>query len=219
MGAGFFLFLTHSASEMWAEWHTSEKRLIWRQFWQICNRRLVYHLTVVTVVYLSLRCTNFSSEVLKYYLTVCNEPFISAIIIWWMINGAFWSSTSKHQSNVDLSRLLTFSFFSSWQSIRSRIFCTSNTGENFGLTFPVFQRGRPSQRQSLGFTKISSRNAVRMRHSESVSTRSCRSLLTGMGVFLPAPAHLICLCWFYCCLPLICFILFHMYQLDLFIRA
>lgn len=29
-----------------------------------------------------------------------------------------------------------------------------------------------------------------MKHSESVSTRSCRSLQTGTGVFFPAPARL-----------------------------
>lgn len=59
--------------------------------------------------------------------------------------------------------------------------------QSFALTFHVFQRERPSQQQSSGFTRISSRSTLRTKHSEWVSTRCCRILQTGKESFLFAP--------------------------------
>ncbi|MEQ2208548.1 Bone morphogenetic protein 7 [Xenoophorus captivus] len=59
-----------------------------------------------------------------------------------------------------------------------------NLSEHFGLTFPVFQKARPSRQQSLGFTRILSQSALGMKPSESVSTKSFRGPLTGKHVLL-----------------------------------
>lgn len=67
--------------------------------------------------------------------------------------------------------------------------------QSFALTFHVFQRERPSQQQSSGFTRISSRSTVRTKHSEWVSTRCCRILQMGKESFLFAPFSV--LNWYY----------------------
>lgn len=97
----------------------------------------------------------------------------------WLTSCNLSHCTSK--TNTSSSSLMhTYPLFvSSRQLIRIKTFCTSSTKGNSDSTFPVFQRERPSQQQSSGFTRFSFRNAMRMRHSESAFTRSCRNLQTG----------------------------------------
>lgn len=202
--AGFFFSVPDGASEMWAERHTSENPLTQRQFWQIlqpltglpsdCTQRFAFSMH-----------TNFSLWVLGilfYCVSVCvswgenSEPLITVVS---QLGSKQLEDLLKHkpQSKVDLQSLtsvsarshlffrsavyILLSCFSS-QLIRIRIFSTSGTNGSFVLTFHGFQRERPSQPPSSGFTRISSRNTTRTRHSQSASTRFCKSLQTGLSV-------------------------------------
>lgn len=100
-----FSYFWHSASEMWAQRHTSEDCLIQRQFWQILqpltglpsHSGLPFPHNVETF---PLRARSI------LLLCVCQlgrkQSTINhgSIIIEWIINGAFQGSTSKPQSNV-----------------------------------------------------------------------------------------------------------------------